>query len=64
MNEIASLITTIGFPCVCCIGMGMFCKELVTTTLETVNKSMNETSVAITHLADVIEELQEDIRNE
>lgn len=29
MNEIASLISTVGFPIVACIGLGWFCKYMI-----------------------------------
>lgn len=38
MNEIATLISTLGFPIVACIGLGWFCKYMIDNNNKNIEK--------------------------
>lgn len=51
VNAIASVVSTIGFPIVCCFGMAYY----INTTLKEFTKVMNEHTVALGKLSTVID---------
>ena len=51
VNAIASVISTVGFPIVCCFGMAYY----INTTLKEFTKVMNEHTVALEKLSTVID---------
>lgn len=38
MNEVATLISTLGFPIVACIGLGWFCKYMIDNNNRNIEK--------------------------
>ena len=52
VNTIASIVSAIGFPIVCCFGMAYY----INTTLKEFTKVMNEHTVALEKLLTVIDE--------
>lgn len=38
MNEIATLISTLGFPIVACVGLGWFCKYMIDNNNKNIEK--------------------------
>ena len=38
MNEIATLISTLGFPIVACVGLGWFCKYMIDNNNHNIEK--------------------------
>lgn len=38
MNEIATLISTLGFPIVACVGLGWFCKYMIDNNNRNIEK--------------------------
>ena len=38
MNEVATLISTLGFPIVACIGLGWFCKYMIDNNNKNIEK--------------------------
>ena len=51
VNAIASVVSTVGFPIVCCFGMAYY----INTTLKEFTKVMNEHTVALEKLSTVID---------
>lgn len=51
VNAIASVVSAIGFPIVCCFGMAYY----INTTLKEFTKVMNEHTVALEKLSTVID---------
>lgn len=41
MNEIATLISTLGFPIVACVGLGWFCKYMIDNNNKNIEKMFN-----------------------
>lgn len=52
MTEIASLVTTVGFPITACIAMGW----LYVSEIKQMTKAIQEMTIAVTKLSDKIEE--------
>lgn len=38
MNEVATLISTLGFPIVACVGLGWFCKYMIDNNNKNIEK--------------------------
>ena len=51
INALASIVSAIGFPIVCCFGMAYY----INTTLKELTKVMNEHTVAIEKLTTIID---------
>lgn len=51
VNAIASIVSAVGFPIVCCFGMAYY----INTTLKEFTKVMNEHTVALEKLSTVID---------
>ena len=51
MSDIATVISTIGFPIVCCIGMAYY----INTTIKDLTKVMSEHTVALEKLSTIID---------
>lgn len=51
VNAIASVVSSVGFPIVCCFGMAYY----INTTLKEFTKVMNDHTVAIEKLSTVID---------
>ena len=51
VNAIASVVSAVGFPIVCCFGMAYY----INTTLKEFAKVMNEHTVALEKLSTVID---------
>lgn len=51
VNSIASVVSAVGFPIVCCFGMAYY----INTTLKEFTKIMNEHTVALEKLSAVID---------
>lgn len=51
MSAIGTLIGTIGFPIVCCLGMAYY----INTTVKELTKVLNEHTVAIEKLSTIID---------
>lgn len=51
VNAIASVVSAVGFPIVCCFGMAYY----INTTLKEFTKVMNEHTVALEKLSTVID---------
>ena len=51
INAIVSIVSTVGFPIVCCLGMAYY----INTTLKELTKVMNEHTVAIEKLTNIID---------
>lgn len=51
INAITSVVSTIGFPIVCCFGMAYY----INTTLKEFTKVMNEHTVALEKLSTIID---------
>lgn len=51
INGIASIVSAIGFPIVCCLGMAYY----INTTLKELTTVMNEHTVAIEKLTTIID---------
>lgn len=51
VNAIASVVSAVGFPIVCCLGMAYY----INTTLKEFTKVMNEHTVALEKLSTVID---------
>lgn len=51
VNVIASVVSAVGFPIVCCFGMAYY----INTTLKEFTKAMNEHTVALEKLSTVID---------
>lgn len=51
INAVASIVSAIGFPIVCCLGMAYY----INTTLKELTKVMNEHTVAIEKLTTIID---------
>lgn len=64
MGGLETLITQVGFPAVCCLGMGYFCRELVTKTDERITQlivSITKLEAAVTNMNMALyEHLEED----
>lgn len=63
MNEILSAITTVGFPIVCTIAMGVFVREQVKTQREDSKEmqkqftdALNNNTAALTRLCDKLDD--------
>lgn len=56
VNSIASVISTVGFPIICCLGMAYY----INTTLKELTKVMNEHTVAIEKLTTIIDKHVDD----
>ena len=64
MNEVATLISTLGFPIVACVGLGWFCKYMIDNNNKNIekmfdmyDKSNAENREAITALNDSVSRL-------
>ena len=51
VNAIASIVSAVGFPIVCCFGMAYY----INTTIKDFTKVMNEHTVALEKLSTVID---------
>lgn len=51
INAITSIVSSVGFPIVCCFGMAYY----INTTLKEFTKVMNEHTVALEKLSTVID---------
>lgn len=51
VNAIAGIVSAVGFPIVCCLGMAYY----INTTLKELTKVMNEHTVAIEKLTTIID---------
>lgn len=51
VNAIVSVVSSVGFPIVCCFGMAYY----INTTLKELTKVMNEHTVAIEKLTAIID---------
>lgn len=51
VNAIISIVSSVGFPIVCCLGMAYY----INTTLKELTKVMNEHTVAIEKLTSIID---------
>lgn len=51
INAITSIVSAVGFPIVCCLGMAYY----INTTLKELTKVMNEHTVAIEKLTTIID---------
>lgn len=63
MAGLETLITQVGFPAVCCIGMGLFCRELITKTDEKITQlivSITKLEAAVTSMNMALYEHLED----
>ena len=56
INAIASVVSSVGFPIVCCFGMAYY----INTTLKEFTKVMNEHTVALEKLSTVIDKHVDD----
>ena len=56
INAIASVVSTVGFPIVCCFGMAYY----INTTLKEFTKVMNEHTVALEKLSTIIDKHVDD----
>lgn len=41
MNDIATMISTLGFPIVACVGLGWFCKYMIDNNNKNIEKMFN-----------------------
>lgn len=71
MENIASLISTLGFPIVACVGLGWFCKYMidqqnkyVERMFDMYDKSNTENRVAIEKLTTAVDKLCDKIDKE
>lgn len=68
MAGMEALITQVGFPAVCCIGMGLFCRELIIKTDEKITQlivSITKLEAAVTSMNMALyEHLEEDKEKE
>lgn len=71
MNEIATLISTLGFPIVACIGLAWFCKYMIDQSnkniermFEMYDKANSENREAIERMTDAVEKLCDKIDKE
>lgn len=55
--DVAQLISTVGFPCMACIGMGYFCRELILKN----NDAITQLTVAVSKLEVTLNSLKEDV---
>ena len=51
INGVASIVSAVGFPIVCCLGMAYY----INTTLKELTKVMNEHTVVIEKLTTIID---------
>lgn len=71
INDIATLISTVGFPIAACIGLGWFCKYMIDKNNESTNrmfdmydKTNSENREAIEKLTTAVDKLCEKIDKE
>ena len=62
MNEIASIISTIGFPCVMCVMMYSFSREMVNNMVDTISKEMTNTREVLVENTEAVRTLCDEIR--
>jgi hypothetical protein len=58
MNDVVTLISTLGFPIVACIGIAWYfvkVQERNDATIKELSKALNENTIAITKLNDKLE---------
>lgn len=63
MNEVLTAITTVGFPIVACIGMGVYIKYITDkydTARSEMTQALNNNTVALTVLAENLKKESED----
>lgn len=71
MNDIATMISTLGFPIVACIGLAWFCKYMIDQSnkniermFEMYDKANSENREAIERMTDAVEKLCDKIDKE
>lgn len=71
MNEIANIISTVGFPIAACIGLGWFCKYMIDNSnrniermFEMYDKANTENRQAIEKMTQAVEKLCDKIDKE
>lgn len=57
MNDIATMISTLGFPIVACIGLGWFCKYMIDNNNRNIEKMFEMYDKATTENRQAIEKM-------
>lgn len=61
MNEVATLISTLGFPIVACVGLGWFCKYMIDNNNKNIEKMFDMYDKSNTENREAIKALNESV---